>query len=189
MAQDKKSPSQKRKKEEAMKIIASLGIPIGRMPPRRRERIALALLATANLKPDTPWIEAACWEGKGSWALSTREMIKFWNEHYGEHLSSGSYDDVRRKDLVYLVESNLVRKSAGNPDASTNDPQRRYAMNPDAIDVVRNFGQPEAWQKLVDAFREAVGSLEDRMERRRQQRKVPVKLPSGKTLIGQRHFG
>jgi type II restriction enzyme len=38
------------------------------------------------------------------------------------------------------------------------------------------------WQKLVDAFRAAMGSLEDRMERRRQQRKVPVKLPSGKTL-------
>jgi hypothetical protein len=179
---NQKNPSQVRKIDEALKIITSLGIPTGDMRPRRKERITLALLATANLKPDTPWIEAACWEGRGSWALTSREMIKFWNEYYGENVSSGSYDDVRRKDLVYLVESNLVQKSAGNPDANTNDPQRRYAMNPDTIDVVRTFGQPVAWQKLVVAFRDAMGSLEDRMERRRQQRKVPVKLPSGRVL-------
>ena len=43
-------------------------------------------------------------------ALGTREMIKFWNENYGENVSSGSYDDVRRRDLVYLVECGLVQK-------------------------------------------------------------------------------
>ncbi len=177
-----KNRSQARKVTESLQIISALGIPIDSMPPRRKERIALALLAAANLKPDTPWNEAACWEGKGSWSLATREMIGFWNKYYGENVSSGSYDDVRRKDLIYLFESNLVLKSAGNPNASTNDPQRRHAVNPDWIDVLRTFGQPKVWQNTVDAFREVMGSLEDRMERRRQQRKVPVKLPSGKTL-------
>ena len=177
-----KSPAQAGKIQEALQIVTAVGIPVAEMPARRKERIALALLAAANLKPDTPWKDAACWEGKGSWALSTREMIKFWNEFYGENVSSGSYDDVRRKDLIYLVESGLVQKSAGNPDANPNDPSRRYAADPANIDVLRTFGRTKVWQKIVAAFREAMGSLEDRMERRRQQRKVPVILPSGKKL-------
>ncbi len=140
------------------------------------------MLAAANIKADTPWVEAACWEGEGSWSLGTREMIDYWNRNYGEKLSRGSYDNVWRKNLVYLVESGLVLKSASNPEANTNDPQRRYAVNPGWIDLLRTFGQHEVWQKMVDAFREAAGSLADRLERRRQQRKVPVKLPSGKRL-------
>ncbi len=177
-----KTPAQNEKIEEALRILASIGIPVADMPARRKERIALALLAAASLKPDTPWKDAACWEGRGSWALGTREIIKFWNEHYNEDVSSGSYDDVRRKDLIYLVESELVQKSTSNPDASTNDPSRRYAINPATIDVLRTFGRPIKWQKIVDAFKVAKGSLEDRMERRRQQKKVPVTLPSGKKL-------
>jgi len=59
------------------------------------------------IEEETPWSEAAIHYEAGDWALSTREIISFWNEHYGEKMSSGSYDDVRRKDLIYLVEAGL----------------------------------------------------------------------------------
>ncbi len=178
----RKNRAQAGKLAEAMTILSAIGVPVDSMTERRKERVALALLAAANLKPDTPWIEAVCWEGEGSWSPTTREIIRFWNKHYCENLSSGSYDDVRRRDLIYLFESNLVLESAGDPNAATNDSRRGYAVNSDWIDVLRTFAQPVVWQKMVDAFREAVGSLEDRMERRRKQHKVPVKLPSGETL-------
>src|SRR5208283_4855240 len=97
--QRRKNASQSRKLAESLTILSAIGIPVDSMTERRKERVALALLAAANLEPDTPWIEAACWEGEGSWSLTTREIIRFWNKHYGENLSSGSYDDVRRKDL------------------------------------------------------------------------------------------
>lgn len=129
MAKTEQGQERARKISEAIQIVSAIGIPVKTMTRRRRERIALALLAAANLKPGTPWSDAACWEGTGSRSLSTREMIEFWNEHYGENLSRGSYDDVRRRDLVYLVHSNLVVQSAGNPEASTNDPQRRESTS------------------------------------------------------------
>ncbi len=178
----RKNRMQVQKVSEALEIISAVGIPVGGMSPRRKERIALALLAAANITPEFRWSDASCWEGKGSWSLGTREMIKFWNKHYGERVSSGSYDDVRRKDLVYLVEGRLVLRSAADPDANTNNPQRRYAVSPEWVDVLRTFGQPDVWPKMVAAFREAAGTLADRIERRRQQRKVPVRLPSGKSL-------
>ena len=36
--------------------------------------------------------------------LKTRDIIKFENDHYGEEISSGSYDDIRRKDLKPLLD-------------------------------------------------------------------------------------
>jgi hypothetical protein len=46
------------------------------------------------------------------------------NAHLGENISPGSYDNIRRKDLVLPVEALIVLKSAKNPDANTNDGTR-----------------------------------------------------------------
>jgi hypothetical protein len=156
-------------------------VPITSAGFRRQQRLALALLAVANIKPNSLWSDAAYFEDEKSWALTTREIIKFWNEHYGERLSSGSYDDVRRKDLVILVEADLVLRSAGKPNASTNNPQRRYAISPDAKNLLRRFGTNK-WQSEVEKYINRFGRLADQMERRRQQVKIPVQLPNGKAL-------
>ena len=170
-----------KKKQEAIEILSAVGIPIEKETSRRKERFALALLAVANLKPNDSWSNASIYEDQDSWSLATREIISFWNNHYGEKISSGSYDDVRRKDLIVLVESRLVLRSAGNPNASTNNPTRRYGIEPDAIDVLRSFGTPE-WKHAVKHFVATFGSLEDRMEPKRNFNRVPVHLPGGDDL-------
>jgi type II restriction enzyme len=143
--------------------------------------VALALLALANLKPVDPWDKAQVFESEKSWALATREIIKFWNENYGENVSSGSYDDVRRKDLLYLVESQIVLNHAGKPKADINDPSRRYAVNVEAKDILRKFGTPE-WQTYVEIFKSKAGSLKEKLALDREQNKVPVSMPDGKVL-------
>ncbi|MBZ8180465.1 DNA (cytosine-5-)-methyltransferase [Oscillatoria salina] len=139
--------------EQALQILKAVGIPVDSQTPRRKLRLALALLAVANIKPNTNWDDAAYWEGVGSWALTSREIINFWNTYYlealGKPLSSGSYDDVRRKDLALLVPSGLVLRSVANPNAATNDPTRRYAIAADAKNVVRQFGTFE-WEETVN---------------------------------------
>ena len=105
------------KKDQALTIFRSIGIPVRDMTPRRRERVALALLAVAHLRPEDPWSAAKCFfEGEAT-PLTTREIIRFWNEHYGESIADSSYDDVRRKDLIWLVEGGLVARSAAKPTA------------------------------------------------------------------------
>jgi BsuBI/PstI restriction endonuclease domain/BsuBI/PstI restriction endonuclease HTH domain len=159
-------------------LLAAIGVPIDTMTERRKRCVALALLAIANLKPNQPWDRAAIWSGESSHNLTTRQIISFWNEHYGEKVSSGSYDDVRRKDLIYLVEAGIALRSAANPDANTNNPTRGYAVSPEARDLLLKFGQP-GWRRVADRFKEQLGSLAERMQRRRQQAKIPVSLPSG----------
>lgn len=166
------------KKAEALEIIEAVGIPIQNCTPRRRERVALALLAVANLKPDDSWANSSCWEHEGSWALTTRDIIRFWNEHYDETVSSGSYDDVRRKDLILLVNAGLVLKAAGNPGASTNNPTRKYSIALDAVSVLRSYSTG-GWKDRVEEFKRTHGVLAERLERRREFEKVAVTLPDG----------
>ncbi|MBI2675764.1 MAG: restriction endonuclease [Candidatus Aenigmarchaeota archaeon] len=166
-----------------MEIIKAAGIPADNESPKRRERMALALLAVANMKPRDSWKSAMVWkEGRQkNWSLTTREIIKFWNKHYEQNISSGSYDDVRRKDLVLLVEAGIVLKSAGNPNASTNNPSRRYAVSEEAQDILKFYGKM-GWSEAIRNFRKKFGNLADKLERRREQIKIPVKMPDGRNL-------
>ncbi len=166
------------KKLEALQILREVGISVDGMTPRRRERLSLALLAVASVKPTDPWRNAACWTGDGSRALRSRDIITFWNEHYGEKVSSGSYDDVRRQELIVLVEAQIVLRSANKHSANQNDPTRGYAVSEEAVQVLRSFGTEE-WQAAVATFRGRFGILKDRLERVRRQNKIPVRLPSG----------
>jgi hypothetical protein len=169
-----------RKIREAWEILSALGVPTERTE-RRRERIAMALLAVANLKLDSEWSEACCWRGPGSHSLLTREIITFWNSNFGEGVSSGSYDDVRRKDLIKLVEAGLVVRAAGLENANTNTPTRRYALAEDAWQVLSAYGAEE-FDTRVNEFVEKYGRLENALNRPRVIPRREVCLPQGVTV-------
>src|SRR5438045_2010516 len=107
---------------------------------------------TIGSAPPTP-----CWK-----PLKTRDIIRVWNEQYGEAVSSGSYDDVRRKDLVVLVTYGLVANSAADPHADTNDGTRGYALSEAAVELLRAYDTANWEAKLVN-FRSEVGAIADRL--------------------------
>ncbi len=166
---------------EAQSLLAEVGVPIEAMTKRRKERVAMALLAIANLTPSKPWSEAECLKGESSHKLTSREIIKFWNKHYGQDIADSSYDDVRDLDLIYLVEAAIALPSAGRPDANPNNPTRRYAVTPPAGAMLVQFGK-RGWAKAVAKFKKKAGVLRDRLSRNRQRNKLPVTLPDGTLL-------
>ena len=113
--------------------------------------------------------------------LKTREIISFINNNFDEKISSGSYDDIRRKDLKMLVLAGLILNSAENPVAATNDPTRGYTLAPDFAELVRSFGT-RTWKAQLSAFMESRVELKELLGRRRQIEKIDVVLPSGKQL-------
>jgi type II restriction enzyme len=167
--------------KEATEIPRKIGLPIDGMTVRRQRRLALALLALANMRPDTPWKEASVFEGPASWKLTTRETVDYWNKHWGEKVSSGSYDDVRRKDFIYLTTAGLAFARAGNPNASTNNPTRRYGINPDAAMLLRAFGT-ESGDEAAAEFVRTYGALKEHLERERRAMGVGAQLPDGTIL-------
>ena len=146
------------KKEQALKIIQAVGISIRDLKTtRRKERLALALLAVVRLVP-----EATSWQDANSFlvatttpGMTTEDIIDFWHTHYKETLSSSSSDDVRRKDLTFLVQEGLI---------VLNDETSGYAIEKDFLKLLKAFDTND-WAQELQHFRNKRPQIQDRLSR------------------------
>lgn len=134
---------------EALHVLSVLGIPFEGLTPRRLEKMAMAFLAVCDVKEPGQWGKAKDADAKRS--LTSRQIIEYINSHFEEDISSGSYDDIRRKDLKLPTVAGIILKSANDPDASTNNPSRAYALNPDYTQLIRAYGTGQ-WEDDVEDF-------------------------------------
>lgn len=165
--------------QEALEILAALGVPMTGLTARRKEKMAKVFLSVAGLRPGMPWREAK--DNLDGHQLQSRQIIAHMNAHWGENISSGSYDNIRRKDLVLPVAAHIVLNSAKNPNANTNDGTRGFAINPLAAQAIRQFGTP-GWAQAVAAFLQGRTTLAEELNRHRDLARVPVSIRPGLTL-------
>lgn len=107
----------------------------------------MACLAVARIKTNFQEAKSA----DDGCFLTTREIIAYENENYGEHISSGSYDDIRRKDLLLPVQAMIVLNSSSFDTQATNNPTRGYALNPLFADLIKYYGSfqwKENWKRI-----------------------------------------
>ena len=161
---------------EALHVLVSLGIPSDGTP-RRLERMALGFLAVVNVKESKDWSNAQD-ETQGR-SLRTRELIDYINTHFGEKISRGSYDDIRRKDLKLPVLGEIIIQT--KPKSARNDSTRGYALSADYAPLIRQFGQSN-WEQQVEEFLRERKTLADKLSVTRQLPMLPVRLPSGLSL-------
>ena len=145
---------------EALFILSALGIPFDGLTQRRLEKMAMAFLAVCDVRNHGSWAKAK--DASSGRTLTSRQIIEYINAHFEEDISSGSYDDIRRKDLKLPTVARIVLKSANNPDASTNNPTRAYALNPEYAPIVQAFGT-EGWEEDVENFLSERETLKDRL--------------------------
>ena len=163
---------------EALDILEAFGIPGDIKKSRGLEKMALVFMAVADVRPGAAWSTAKdVTQGQD---LTSRDVIDLLNMHYGEHISRGSYDDIRRKDLVYPVQAGIIVQPASQT-ASRNDGTRGYGLDPAFAQLVRQFGQA-SWAAAVAAHLVTVGSLADRLRASRKIPMMPVTLPGGGQL-------
>lgn len=177
ISKSKKSAQNQKLINEALEILESVGIPLASKTERAQERMAVCFLAVAGIS--TKWSEA-----NGPIApihLKTRDIIRIVNQNFEEKISSGSYDDIRRKDLKLLVLADLVLNSGVNKGSATNDPTRGYDLDPDFKNLIVQFGTKN-WNSSLKSFNKSRPSLSEILERKRNLEKIPVSLPSGVML-------
>jgi hypothetical protein len=143
-------------------------------------RMAEAFLACGDIKTKEDFKIAK--DFNSGYSLKTREIIKFINSHFGEEISSGSYNDIRRRDLKLLTVGDIVSHSS--PNSATNDSTRGYVISPFYAKLVREYGS-EGWEDKVKKQLQGIEPLEEKLKRKRLIVKIPVTLPSGKELIDQ----
>jgi len=136
--------------------------------------MAMAFLAVANVKQK--WTQS---EDKRN--LKTRDIINFNNTHFDENISSGSYDDIRRKDLKLLVLAGVIVNSADNANAATNDPTRGYSLEACFMQLVKTHGTKK-WRAELKKYLAGKILLNDLLARNREIEKIPIMLNDGKTL-------
>ena len=93
-------------------VFQKIGIPVDGTD-RKVERMAKACLAVGKIKKS--FAEALSEENDGF--VRTRDIISFENENYGEHISPGSYDNIRRTDLKLLIEAGIVINSSSKENS------------------------------------------------------------------------
>ena len=158
---------------EALDILESVGIPMDKTE-RSLERMAVCFLAVAGVTKK--WIEA-----KENTNLKSRAIITFVNEHFEENISSGSYDDIRRKDLKLLVLADIIENSGVSKGSATNDPTRGYALHKDFKNLIVTY-KTNNWETTLLKFNKNKPTLAEILERKRNIEKIPVTLPNGKPL-------
>lgn len=161
-----------------LSVLDSFGIPMNDTS-RRLERMAVAFLAVADVKVIEDIPNAKDQKESAIHSPKTREIIEFVNMNFNENISSGSYDDIRRKDLNLLVLGDIVLKSS--PNSATNDSTRGYVLNPFYAELFRatvNSG----WEEIVKEKLKDVKSIGERLAATRDIKKIPVQLPNGVKL-------
>jgi len=161
-----------------LRVLDIFGVPMNNTS-RRLERMAVAFLAVADVKTLEDIPNTKDQNSNEIHSPKTREIIEYVNQNFSENISSGSYDDIRRKDLRFLVLGDIVLRSS--PDAATNDSTRGYVLNPFYAELFR-FSVNDGWEKLVSEKLEGVESIGERLAAIRDIQKVPVKMKDGKTL-------
>lgn len=172
-----KSESVKTLINEALHILESFGVPFQGLSYRRLEKMAMAFLAVIDVKDLNNWINAK--DQLDGRSLTSREIIKYINEHFGENIADSSYDDIRRKDLALPILAEIIVKS--QPNVATNVSTRGYTLSQHCSSLVRDYGN-ENWAILVESYMENRISLSELLNPDREVLKVPIKVPSGKQL-------
>lgn len=173
-----KEVSIKRLYSDMLDILSIVGIPVEDLPSdRRREKMAGACLATGQIISSFKEAKSVM---NGTF-LKTRDIIEFENTHYGEHISPGSYDDIRRKDLKILVEEGLVVNSSSFDQSATNNPNRGYSLDAQFANLLKTYGSKK-WDEKLSVFIEMRQKVKQELVQKRMMAKIPVTLPSGIAL-------
>jgi len=174
---DKKPPDLKKVLCDAVFMLEQFGIPVDGLTPRRLERMALCFLSVAGIDGTGNWSKAK--DIKQNVSMRSRDIIAYINAKLHDSISSGSYDDIRRKDLLLLVAGGVVLNT--RPDSARNDSTRGYAFSPTHAALVRKFGAPGWTQETVKTFAERT-TLAQKLDERRSTPVMKVMLPNRKVL-------
>ena len=162
---------------QSLQIISALGIPVDDLSERQKEKMAMAFMAVGDVHTSAGWKKIK--DSNNDYAVTTRNIIQYDNTYFEEHISSGSYDDIRRKDLARLILATIVVNS--KPGSNTSNPTRGYKINSEYSRIIKNYGQSD-WFSQVSAFNRMHPTYEDRLSTRRDIPKLVVRTSDGKEI-------
>lgn len=161
----------KRKLGEAMEILKSLGFG----PKQSNEVAAYTFLALLDLAANVPWNTAS------NPLRGITPIIEFIAKTYGVKYAPNTRETIRDEAVKYFVETGLLLRNPDNPSRPTNSGKTVYQVELTALALARAFGT-KTWPAQLKEYLANRAKIRRAVERERNLARVPVKLPSGKTV-------
>lgn len=158
----------KRKIEEALAILKSLGFPNSQL----NERSALALLGLLGLRPEMPWAAS------GAPLIGITPIMDFVRDHYGKNYAPNSRETIRKESMHQFVEAGLAIPNPDDPDRAVNSPKFCYQIESAALGLLRTYGS-NAWNAKLAEYLSTIETLRERYARERRMRMIPISVAEG----------
>ena len=159
------------KLRDAMEVLRALGFAM-----RQSNEVAgYTLLALLDLKPAQPWTEAA------EPLRGITPIIDFVAEAYGVRYAPNTRETIRDEAVKYFVEARMLIRNPDDPSRPTNSGKTVYQVEPNALKLLRVFGTLE-WSAKLKTYLAARDRIRQELVRDRKLTRIPVNLPSGKTV-------
>lgn len=163
--------SKKKKLQEALRVLESLGMPRAQI----NERSALCLLALVDLKPTASW--TTCKDP----LVGITPIMEWAKLHYGVDYAPNTRETFRRQSMHQFVEAAICRYNPDRPERPVNSPKAVYQIEPQLLDVLRSFGTTAYEQKLA-SFVSGRISLVERYAKERDMVSIPLSIKGSVTI-------
>lgn len=159
------------KRDEALEIISSLGLP----RQQQNERSSLTLLALAGLT------EADEWAKTKRPLLRIVDIMAWMRENFDKNYAPNSRETIRRQTIHQFEQSRLIDRNPDDPTRPTNSGDTVYQLTTEAVRVLRSFGK-RTFTGSCRKFIEQHGRLSEAYDKARDMKKVATTLPSGRKV-------
>src|SRR3989338_8814026 len=163
--------ARKQKLTEATEILRALGFG----PKQSNEVAGYTLLALLDLQPTQSWKEVA------APLRGITPIIEFVGDAYGVRYAPNTRETIRDEAVKYFVESGMLIRNPDEPGRPTNSGKTVYQVEPHALELLRSFDTPK-WASKLTTYLASRERIRCELDRQRSLTRIPVKLPSGKTV-------
>lgn len=174
MTRSKRDPmaaARARKLREAMGVLRDLGF-----APRQSNEVAgYTLLALLDLKPRQPWSEAA------APLRGITPIIEFISGTYAVRYAPNTRETIRDEAVKHFFEAGMLIRNPDDLTRPTNSGKTVYQTEENALQLLRCMGNEE-WNARLQSYLASRERIRRELQRQRNLDRVPVRLPSGKTV-------
>jgi type II restriction enzyme len=166
--------------DEAKEILKALGLPL----KQQNDRSALTLLALCNLTENDSWKSA---KQVSMSVVGNKEnpkyegIMRFISLNYNKPYAENSRETFRRQTLHQFVQAGIANHNPENPDLPTNSKDNHYRLTREALKVIKSY-KTRKWDKELKNYKNTIGTLKGKYEKKRELRKIPVTLLDGKKI-------
>ncbi|MFN7609927.1 MAG: BsuBI/PstI family type II restriction endonuclease [bacterium] len=160
--------SKEQKLEEALQVLADLGMPRA----QRNERTALCLLALVNVTPTKRWSDSE------APLIGITPIMDWAKEHYDTEYAPNTRETFRRQSMHQFIEAGVCLYNPDRPERPVNSPKAVYQVEPHLLKVLKLLGAP-GYKAALAEFQSKRVSLVEQYAKARDMQMVPVNVKEG----------